>query len=187
MEHLALFPARFAKENAADKLSGFPGSGELVVERSQHSGDLLQAVPVLTAGSQPCEELDVLEVVETVEDGAQQQFRQVELDSFPEPLARRLQLVSYFRLGEKRVKFGPGTKQNIKFSLPSLLCNKNKLYLDSGFNTSRAYFSYTSNSSASASSSKHDPMAVTCKHLGVKLHLQLTANTVLYLAILGHL
>ena len=71
MEHLALFPAWFAKENTADKLSGFPGSGELVVERSQHGGDLLQAVPVLTAGGQPGQELNVLEVVETVKDRAQ--------------------------------------------------------------------------------------------------------------------
>ena len=123
MEHLALFPPRFPKQNAAHNLCGFPGGGELVVERRQHGGDLLQAVPVLTAGRQSGQQLDVLEVVETVEDWTQQQFRQIELDSFSEPLTRRLQLVSYFRLSKKRVKFAPGTKQNIKFSLRFFTAN----------------------------------------------------------------
>ena len=109
MEHLALFPPWFPEKNAAD-LRGLPGRGELVVERSQHGGDLLQAVAVFTARSQPGQELDVLEVVETVKDRTQQQFGQIELDSFSEPLARRLELVSYFRLRKKGLKFAPITK-----------------------------------------------------------------------------
>ena len=110
MEHIALFPPRFAEENAAYDLCGFPGSGELVVERSQHGGDLLQAVSVLAAGSQTGQQLDVLEVVETVEDGTKQQFGQIKLDSFSEALTRRLQLVSNFRLSKKRIKFTPAKK-----------------------------------------------------------------------------
>ena len=136
MEHLALFPPWFPEKNAAD-LRGLPGRGELVVERSQHGGDLFQAVPVLAAGGQPGQELDVLEVVETVKDRTQQQFGQIELDSFSEPLARRLKLVSNFRLSKKRFKFAPGNKTlSFSFSL-----HNNKLYLDSGFKTSRANFS----------------------------------------------
>ena len=71
MKNIALFPSGFSKQNAADDLRGLPGRGELVVERSQHGGDLLQAVPVLTAGGQPGQELNVLEVVETVKDRTQ--------------------------------------------------------------------------------------------------------------------
>ena len=111
MENLALFPSWFSKENAADHLCGLPGRGELVLERSQHGGDLLQAVPVFTAGGQPGEQLDVLEVVETVKDRTQQQFGQIELDSFSKPLTRRLELVSYFRLSKKSLEFAPGTKR----------------------------------------------------------------------------
>ena len=80
------------------------------MERSQHGGHLLQAVPVLTAGGQPGHQLYVLEVVETVEDRAQQQFGKVELDGFSEPLTRRLQLVSNLRLGKKRVEAVPVTQ-----------------------------------------------------------------------------
>ena len=80
------------------------------MERSQHGGHLLQAVPVLTAGGQPGQQLYVLEVVETVEDRPQQQFGKVELDGFSEPLTRRLQLVSNLRLGKKRVEAVPVTQ-----------------------------------------------------------------------------
>ena len=80
------------------------------MEGSEHGGHLLQAVPVLAAGGQPGEQLYVLEVVETVKDRTQQQFGQIELDSFSEPLARRLELVSYFRLRKKGLKFAPITK-----------------------------------------------------------------------------
>ena len=83
------------------------------MERSQHGGHLLQAVPVLTAGGQPGHQLYVLEVVETVEDRAQQQFGKVELDGFSEPLTRRLQLVSNLRLGKKRVEAVPVTKREL--------------------------------------------------------------------------
>ena len=100
VKHFALFPAWLSPQNGADQLAGLPGGGELVVERSQHGGHLLQAVPVLTAGGQPGEQLYVLEVVETVEDGTKQQFGQIKLDSFSEALTRRLQLVSNFRLSK---------------------------------------------------------------------------------------
>ena len=72
MEHLALFPSWFSKQNAAHNLCGFPGRGEFVLERSQHGGDLLQAVSVFTAGRQSGQQLDVLEVVETVKNRTQQ-------------------------------------------------------------------------------------------------------------------
>ena len=66
-----MFPPWFPEKNAAD-LRGLPGRGELVVERSQHGGDLLQAVSVFTAGRQSGQQLDVLEVVETVKNRTQQ-------------------------------------------------------------------------------------------------------------------
>ena len=113
MEHLALFPAGFAPQAGADGLTGLPGGGELVVERSQHGGHLLQAVPVLTAGGQPGQQLYVLEVVETVEDRPQQQLGKVELDGFSEALTRRLQLVSNLGLGKKRVEAVPVTKRQL--------------------------------------------------------------------------
>ena len=110
MEHIALFPSGFAPQAGADRLTGLPGRGELVVEGRQHGGDLLQAVPVLAAGGQPGQELYVLEVVETVEDRPQQQLGKVELDGFSEALAGGLQLVSDLRLGKQRVEAVPVTQ-----------------------------------------------------------------------------
>ena len=77
------------------------------MEGSEHGGHLLQAVPVLAAGGQPGQQLYVLEVVETVQDGAQQQLGKVELDCLPESLPGRLEFVPNFRLCEERVETDP--------------------------------------------------------------------------------
>ena len=79
------------------------------MEGGQHGRDLLQTVPVLAAGGQSGQQLNVLEVVETVKDGAQQQLGQVELDCFSEALARGLEFVSHLWLSQQTLKSAPAT------------------------------------------------------------------------------
>ena len=87
-------PARPAVEDVARlALRGRPRALhqliELVLERAEHGGDLVQDLLLLVRGRQLAEDLDVGEVLAAVVDGAQQKLWQVKLDCLSEPLAAR--------------------------------------------------------------------------------------------------